>query len=53
MMEKELGIKSILLGFGLPSDNIHSANENFDVDNYYKGIETILYFHEYFTPDSK
>jgi acetylornithine deacetylase/succinyl-diaminopimelate desuccinylase-like protein len=44
--EKVLGIKSILLGFGLESDAIHSPNENYPVDNFLKGIETIINFHK-------
>jgi acetylornithine deacetylase/succinyl-diaminopimelate desuccinylase-like protein len=48
LMEKELGIKSVLLGFGLPDDNIHSPDEKFDIESYFKGIETIPYFHVYF-----
>ncbi|MGB4204539.1 MAG: dipeptidase [Bacteroidales bacterium] len=43
-----LGIKSILMGFGLEADAIHSPNENFDLDIYYKGIETVPYFYKYF-----
>lgn len=46
--EKILGIKSILIGFGLGSDAIHSPNENFPIYNFYKGIETIPYFYKYF-----
>ena len=49
MFEKELGIKSILMGFGLDSDAIHSPNEHFGLFNFYKGIETIPYFYKYFT----
>ena len=48
LFEKELGIKIIFMGFGLDSDNLHSPNEKFNIDNYYKGIETIPYFHKYF-----
>jgi acetylornithine deacetylase/succinyl-diaminopimelate desuccinylase-like protein len=48
LFEKELGIKVVFLGFGLDSDNLHSPNEKFDVANFYKGIETIPYFHKYF-----
>lgn len=48
LFEKELGIKIIFLGFGLDSDNLHSPNEKFNLENYYKGIETIPYFHQYF-----
>ena len=47
--EKILGTKSILMGFGLESDAIHSPNENFPLFNFYKGIETIPYFYKYFT----
>lgn len=47
--EKILGTKSILLGFGLGSDAIHSPNENFPIYNFFKGIETIPYFYKYFT----
>lgn len=43
--EKVLGIKSILLGFGLESDAIHSPNENYPVENFLKGIETIVQYH--------
>lgn len=49
LFEKELGIKIVFMGFGLDSDNLHSPNEKFNLDNYYKGIETIPYFHKYFT----
>jgi acetylornithine deacetylase/succinyl-diaminopimelate desuccinylase-like protein len=49
LFEKTLGLKTVLLGFGLDNDNIHSPNEKFDVFNYYKGIETIPYFHKFFT----
>ena len=49
LFEKELGIKIVFLGFGLDSDNLHSPNEKYNVANYYKGIETIPYFHQYFT----
>lgn len=49
LFEKELGTKVVLMGFGLDSDNLHSPNEKFDIANFYKGIETIPYFHKYFT----
>ncbi len=49
LFEKELNSKTILMGFGLDSDAIHSPNEHFGVWNYLKGIETIPYFYEYFT----
>lgn len=48
LFEKELGIKIIFMGFGLDSDNLHSPNEKFDLVNFYKGIETIPFFHKYF-----
>ncbi len=51
LFEQELGLKTVLLGFGLDNDNIHSPNEKYDVANYYKGIETIPYFHKFFTED--
>jgi len=53
LFEKELGIKTVLMGFGLDSDNLHSPNEKFDIANYYKGIETIPLFHKYFAEMSK
>ncbi|WMN12444.1 dipeptidase [Marivirga salinae] len=43
-----LGLDSILMGFGLNSDAIHSPNESFGVENYLKGIETVALFHQYF-----
>ena len=47
--EDKLGIKSILMGFGLESDAIHSPNENYPVNQFFNGIETISYFYKYFT----
>jgi acetylornithine deacetylase/succinyl-diaminopimelate desuccinylase-like protein len=52
LFEKTLGLKTVLLGFGLDNDNIHSPNEKYDVVNYFKGIETIPYFHKYFTENT-
>jgi len=46
--EKILGTKSILMGFGLGSDDIHAPNENYPLEQFFKGIETIPYFYEYF-----
>lgn len=46
--EKILGTKSILMGFGLGSDAIHSPNENYPLEQFYKGIETIPHFYKYF-----
>lgn len=48
LFEKELGSKSVLMGFGLNSDVIHSPNEHFGLFNFYKGIETIPYFFKYY-----
>ncbi len=48
MFEKVLGVKSVLFGFGLDSDAIHSPNEKYGLFNYYKGIETLPYFYQYF-----
>lgn len=53
LFERILGLKTVLMGFGLDNDNIHSPNEKYDVANYYKGIETIPYFHKYFAEMSK
>ena len=49
LFEKELKSKTILMGFGLDSDAIHSPNEHFGIWNYLKGIETIPQFYHYFT----
>jgi acetylornithine deacetylase/succinyl-diaminopimelate desuccinylase-like protein len=46
--DRILGVKSILMGFGLESDAIHSPNENYPLFNFYKGIETIPLFYKYF-----
>ncbi len=48
LFEKELGLKSVLFGFGLDSDNLHSPNEKYGLFNFYKGIETIPYFYKYY-----
>lgn len=48
LFEKELGVKSVLLGFGLDSDNLHSPNEKYGIENYLKGIQTIPLFHKYY-----
>lgn len=49
LFEKELGLKTMLMGFGLDSDAIHSPNEHYGVFNYFKGIETIPYFYHYYS----
>ena len=46
LFEEILGLKTVLMGFGLDSDAIHSPNEHYGIENYLKGIETITYFHE-------
>jgi acetylornithine deacetylase/succinyl-diaminopimelate desuccinylase-like protein len=53
MFKSELGLDSVLLGFGLDSDAIHSPNEHYGVFNYLKGIETIPYFFQYYAEMSK
>jgi acetylornithine deacetylase/succinyl-diaminopimelate desuccinylase-like protein len=49
LFEKELSLKTILMGFGLDSDAIHSPNEHFGLFNFYKGIETIPLFFKYYS----
>lgn len=53
LFEKELKIKSVLMGFGLDSDNIHSPDEHYGVFNYFKGIETIPLFFKYYAEMKK
>ncbi len=53
LFEKTLGLKTILMGFGLDSNKIHSPNENYGLFNYYKGIETIPLFYKHFAELSK
>ncbi|AKD57353.1 dipeptidase [Spirosoma radiotolerans] len=48
LFEQELGVKSILMGFGLDSDALHSPNESYGLFNFYKGIETIPYFYKHY-----
>lgn len=48
LFEKELGVKSVLMGFGLDSDAIHSPNEHFGIFNFLKGIETIPLFYKHY-----
>jgi acetylornithine deacetylase/succinyl-diaminopimelate desuccinylase-like protein len=48
LFEKELGLKSVLMGFGLDSDNIHSPNEHYGIFNFMKGIETIPLFYKHY-----
>ncbi len=53
LFEKELNVKTVLLGFGLDSDNLHSPNEKYGIDNYLKGIETIPLFFKYYAELNK
>jgi acetylornithine deacetylase/succinyl-diaminopimelate desuccinylase-like protein len=53
LFEKELGLKIVFMGFGLDADNLHSPNEKFDIFNFYKGIETIPYFHQFYLEGKK
>ena len=48
LFKKELKLDSILFGFGLDSDALHSPNEHFGIFNYLKGIETIPLFYKHF-----
>jgi acetylornithine deacetylase/succinyl-diaminopimelate desuccinylase-like protein len=48
LFQQVLGLDPILLGFGLDTDGIHSPNEHYGVDNYFKGIETIALFFKHF-----
>ena len=48
LFENVLGVKTVLMGFGLDSDDIHSPNEHYGVFNFFKGIETIPYFYMYY-----
>ena len=53
MFDQVLNAKSVLMGFGLDSDDIHSPNEHYGLYNYYKGIETIPYFYKYYAEMKK
>ncbi len=53
LFEKELGLKSVLMGFGLDSDSIHSPNEHYGIFNFMKGIETIPLFYKYYSEMSQ
>ncbi|MCB0528261.1 MAG: M20/M25/M40 family metallo-hydrolase, partial [Saprospiraceae bacterium] len=53
MFDQVLKAKSVLMGFGLDSDDIHSPNEHYGLFNYYKGIETIPYFYRYYAEMKK
>jgi acetylornithine deacetylase/succinyl-diaminopimelate desuccinylase-like protein len=49
LFEEVLGVKTVLMGFGLDTDDIHSPNEHYGVFNFFKGIETIPYFLKYYS----
>ncbi|MFY0651380.1 MAG: dipeptidase [Cyclobacteriaceae bacterium] len=51
LFQEVLGLESVLLGFGLDEDAIHSPNESYGVFNYNKGIETITWFHHFFAKE--
>jgi acetylornithine deacetylase/succinyl-diaminopimelate desuccinylase-like protein len=53
MFDQVLKAKSVLMGFGLDSDDIHSPNEHYGLFNYYKGIETIPLFYQYYAEMKK
>lgn len=53
LFESVLNCKTVFLGFGLDSDNLHSPNEKYGLFNFYKGIETIPYFHQYYAEMKK
>lgn len=53
MFDQVLDAKSVLMGFGLDSDDIHSPNEHYGLFNYYKGIETIPYFYKFYSEMKK
>ena len=48
MFEEVLGCKTILMGFGLDSDAIHSPNEHYGIKNFFLGIETISQFYDHY-----
>ena len=53
LFEQVLGVKTVLLGFGLDSDAIHSPNESYGLFNFFKGIETIPYYFMYYAEMKK
>ncbi|WP_258102890.1 dipeptidase [Marinoscillum sp. MHG1-6] len=53
LFQKELRVDPILMGFGLDSDAIHSPNESYGLFNFYKGIETISYFYQFFSEEKQ
>ncbi|MGB3548467.1 MAG: dipeptidase [Saprospiraceae bacterium] len=53
LFEEVLGLKSILMGFGLDSDGLHSPNEHYGLFNFYRGIETIPYYYQFYVEEKK
>jgi acetylornithine deacetylase/succinyl-diaminopimelate desuccinylase-like protein len=53
LFEQELGLKTVLFGFGLDSDNIHSPNEKYGVFNYFQGIRSIPRFFHHFAASGR
>ncbi|HEY9487050.1 MAG TPA: dipeptidase [Chryseosolibacter sp.] len=49
LFKKELGLDTVLMGFGLDSDAIHSPNEHYGIENYMRGIETIVSFYQHYS----
>jgi hypothetical protein len=47
MVQEKLGLDLILMGFGLPGDNIHSPNEKLRLQNYFRGIEAYIHFFDH------
>ncbi|HMR56103.1 MAG TPA: peptidase dimerization domain protein, partial [Cyclobacteriaceae bacterium] len=48
LFKKELGLDTVLMGFGLDSDAIHSPNEHYGIKNFLTGIETIVAFYKHY-----
>jgi acetylornithine deacetylase/succinyl-diaminopimelate desuccinylase-like protein len=46
VFDKYLGVPSVMMGFGLPDDNLHAPNEKFHLPNFYRGIEAVARFLE-------
>jgi acetylornithine deacetylase/succinyl-diaminopimelate desuccinylase-like protein len=46
-MERHLKIPTVMMGFGLPDDNLHAPNEKFHIANFYRGIESIILLMEF------
>jgi acetylornithine deacetylase/succinyl-diaminopimelate desuccinylase-like protein len=44
--DRDLGIPSVMMGFGLPDDNLHAPNEKFHLPNFYRGIEAVAHYLE-------